>query len=320
MSAPPLVEELCNQARQALAAGDYDQARSLYAEALATRPDVPDVHQGLASVHFLLGHLEQALYHFSEVTRLDPLRSTAWINLGAIHNRMGRYADAVAALRRGLQLDPHRSEGYYNLGIAYKRQGQRELAVQGYREAIRLSPRLADAHYNLANLYMELERYEQAAAHYEQAIANRPDFERAERGLRRARAAISTPAARQDLAPAEPPGSPSPTAIAPQPAADISPPVASDAERAAARGQLDTLAKGAEELVGELAQLIHTQLPPLLGELSRSLMQPDRANVSLGTAGAQLEQALSEVRAIRDRLKTTFDQVRAADGRVTGAG
>ena len=318
MSAPQLVEELCSQARQALAAGDYDQARSLYAEALAARPDVPDVHQGLASVHFLLGHLEQALYHFSEVTRLDPLRSTAWINLGAIHNRMGRYADAVAVLRRGLQLDPHRSEGYYNLGIAYKRQGQRELAVQGYREAIRLSPRLADAHYNLANLYMELERFEQAAAHYQQAIANRPDFERAERGLRRARAAISAPAARQNVATAEPPGSPLPPAVAPQPVADA--PVASDAERAAARGQLDTLAKSAEELVGELAQLVHTQLPPLLSELSRTLLRPDRANVSLGTAGAQLEQALSEVRAIRDRLKTTFDQVRAADGRVTGAG
>src|SRR4051794_12669768 len=141
------VDTLCGKAKAALAEGNNDQARQYYLQALALRSDVPDVHYGLATVCFLLNDLPSAAYHFKEVTRLDPLRAGAFINLGAIYNRLDQLDDAVPALRRGIQLDMNRAEGYYNLGLVYRRRGQVDLAIQAYREAVRVNPRMADAHF-----------------------------------------------------------------------------------------------------------------------------------------------------------------------------
>src|SRR5262245_3728992 len=153
------VESLCQKARQGVAQGDYEQARQIYLQALGLKSDAPDVHYGLATVCFLLNDLPSAAYHFKEVTRLDPFRAGAYINLGAVYNRLDQFDDAIPVLRRGIQLDARRAEGYYNLGLVHRRKGQTDLAIEAYREATRVNPRMADAHYNLANLYLEKEKF-----------------------------------------------------------------------------------------------------------------------------------------------------------------
>src|SRR5256714_13761412 len=160
------VEVLCMKAREAIAQRDPQKARQFYQQALGLRADVPDVHYGLATVCFQLKDLHGAAHHFKEVTRLDPLRAGAFINLGAVYNLLDQLDEAIPMLRRGIQLDSHRAEGYYNLGLVYRRKGQIDLAIQAYREATRINPRMADAHFNLANLYMEKEQLGLAVAHY----------------------------------------------------------------------------------------------------------------------------------------------------------
>jgi tetratricopeptide (TPR) repeat protein len=176
------VESLCERAQQAVAQGENDAARQLYLQALGLKPDAPDVHYGLATVCFLLKDLSSAAYHFKEVTRLDPLRASAHINLGAVYNRMDMLDEAIPVLRRGIQLDHNRAEGFYNLGVVYRRNGQTELAITAYREAVRLNPRMADAHYNIANIYMERQQHGMALAHYTQALAVRPTWDKALNG------------------------------------------------------------------------------------------------------------------------------------------
>src|SRR6266481_2428895 len=177
------IESLCQKARQAVAQGNYDQARQLYLQARGLRSDAPDVHYGLATVCFLLNDLPSAAYHFKEVTRLDPLRAGAYINLGAVYNRLDQFDDAIPVLRRGIQLDNHRAEGYYNLGLVHRRKGQIDLAIEAYREATRVNPRMVDAHYNLANLYLEKEKYNLAMSHYRLALQLRPNWDKAQHGL-----------------------------------------------------------------------------------------------------------------------------------------
>src|SRR5262245_63521531 len=111
------VESLLQQARMAIAERDWSRARDVYQQALGVRSDVPDVHQGLATVCFQLRDLPAAAHHFKEVTRLDPLRAGAFINLGAVYNLLDQLDEAVTALRRGIQLDSRGGEGYYNLGL-----------------------------------------------------------------------------------------------------------------------------------------------------------------------------------------------------------
>src|SRR5262245_26935298 len=183
MATPQTIDALCQQAREAIAERDWGKARQSYLQALSLKSDLPDIHQGLATVCFQLRDLPSAAHHFKEVTRLDPLRAGAFINLGAVYNLLDRLDDAINALRRGIQLDSQRAEGYYNLGLVYRRKGQIDLAIHAYREALRLNPRMADAYYNLGNLYLDKEQYTQAITSYKQALQIRPNWEKALQGL-----------------------------------------------------------------------------------------------------------------------------------------
>src|SRR5437867_11606433 len=103
--APDKIEKLCLKARQAIEQRDWDKAKQSYLMALGLRSDLPDVHYGLATVYFQLRELTSAAHHFREVTRLDPLRAGAFINLGAVLNGLDHHDEAIEALRRGIKLD-----------------------------------------------------------------------------------------------------------------------------------------------------------------------------------------------------------------------
>src|SRR5438094_8360785 len=107
---PDKVEKLCLRAQQAIAERDWEKAKQVYLLALGLRSDLPDVHYGLATVYFQLRELTSAAHHFREVTRLDPQRAGALINLGAILNLLQQYDDAIGVLRRGTTLDGQRRE------------------------------------------------------------------------------------------------------------------------------------------------------------------------------------------------------------------
>ena len=188
---PGKIERLCLKARQSIEERDWEKAKQAYLMALGLKSDSPDIHMGLATVYFQLRELTSAAHHFKEVTRLDPLRAGAYINLGAVLNLLQQLDEAVAALRRGIQLDPRRVEGYYNLGLVYRRKGQLDLSIQAYREALRLNPRMADAHLNLGNLYVEKQQYRQALQNYEEALKIRPDWDKAFEGREHAQEMLS---------------------------------------------------------------------------------------------------------------------------------
>src|SRR5947208_12118630 len=97
------IEKLLQKARQAIEERDWDKAKQLYLQALGFKSDVPDIHYGLATVYFQLKELTSAAHHFKEVTRLDPLRAGAYVNLGAVLNLLNQHDDAIASLRRGIQ-------------------------------------------------------------------------------------------------------------------------------------------------------------------------------------------------------------------------
>jgi tetratricopeptide (TPR) repeat protein len=192
-------DDLCKSGRDNLRAGRPQEAVAAFAEACRINDLDPEVHEALATAHFMLQDYEPAARHFERVTRLDPRRGASWINLGAVYNRIGNYNKAAEVLRRAVQIEKKSSVGFYNLGIAYKHLKQWNLAVPAYREAIRLEPRMADAYLNLANVYSELKNFPQAITHYKKALELKPDLERAIRGLERAEARLDE--RKQELSP-----------------------------------------------------------------------------------------------------------------------
>jgi tetratricopeptide (TPR) repeat protein len=306
------VDTLCQKAQQALSVGDHEAARTCYQQAIGLRSDNPDAHYGMATVCFLTNDLPRSAFHFKEVTRLDPLRAGAYINLGAVYNRLEQYDDAVAALRRGIQLDLNRSEGYYNLGLVYRKKSQNDLAIQAYREAVRVNPRMPDAHFNIANIYYEKDQYALAIAHYKQALELRPRWEKALHGLEAAQEAIGVFDDEDAAADTRQESStPQPTSQAAAQSKPIDPERLVDGN---AHGEiLRTLHRAtidAEEQGRSFLEVVEKKVEPAIKELSSCLLYPDTPASEVSTHIQQFEEAVQSMRAIQDRLKAHMSRVR----------
>jgi Tfp pilus assembly protein PilF len=301
------VDGLCQKAQAALSQGDYSSARTCYQQALGLRSDDPDVHYGVATVCFLLNDLASSAYHFKEVTRLDPLRAGAYINLGAVYNRLEQYDDAIPVLRRGIQLDLSRSEGYYNLGLVYRKKGQPDMAIQAYREAVRVNPRMADAHYNIANLYLEKQQYALAIAHYKQAIELRPRWEKAVKGLEACQEAMgdgadSAMAAGDDTQHEIP----QPAEIKLDPERLVDPNVHGELLRTLHRSTIDAENDGRAFL-----ETIEKKIEPAIKELSNCLLYPDTPVSEVSKHVRAFEEAIAAMRALHSKMRGQYGRVRA---------
>ncbi|HEV8058934.1 MAG TPA: tetratricopeptide repeat protein [Gemmataceae bacterium] len=287
------VESLCARARQAIVQGNYDEAGQIYLQALGVKADSPDAHYGLATVCFMRGELPNAVYHFREVTRLDPQRAAAFINLGAVYNRLDQVDEAIQVLRRGIQLDTHRAEGYYNLGLAYKRKKQIDLAIQAYHEAVRLNPDMQDAHLNLANAYLDKGQFGQATSHYQHALDLRPNWDKAISGMEQAEAglaaakhggSVATAAAQAAREQAKTHGA---TTAELDPHRTVDPIVHTGILSALHRSTIESDTQGRT-----LVQLLEKELEPTLKELSCSLLQADGSRHELDQCLVKFEAAI----------------------------
>jgi Tfp pilus assembly protein PilF len=297
------VEGLCQRAQRAIAQGDNETARQLYLQALGLKSDAPDVHYGLATVCFLLNDLTSAAYHFKEVTRLDPLRAGAHINLGAVYNRMDLLDEAIPVLRRGIQLDHTRAEGYYNLGVVYRRKGQPDLAIQAYREATRINPRMADAHYNLGNLYMEKEQFSVALAHYKQAVHLLPTWEKAQKGLEQCETIINRSRASHTV----PDGGQTVKTVKDlqiDPHRTVDPEVHGKVLTLLHKATIDSETYGRSFL-----KIVESEIEPALKELATCLLYSDSSANELDQCLEKFEAAITSMRGMQQDLNTSMQKV-----------
>jgi tetratricopeptide (TPR) repeat protein len=306
---PDKVEKLLQRAQQAIAERDWEKAKQVYLLALGLRSDLVDVHYGLATVYFQLRELTSAAHHFREVTRLDPHRSGAFINLGAVLNVLEQFDEAVTALRRGIQLDGKRVEGFYNLGLVYKRKGQNDLAVSAYKEALRLNPRMADAHLNLANIYLEREQPRMALQHYEQAAQLRPGWEKAAEGVLQAKAALEAPPVAAGATAASPGSSATHRTMAAPDLDRLVDPVA----HATFLTNLHQATVAYEETGRLLQKIVGEEIESVIKELSSALLHKD------GSRG-ELEACITKFEGALGRMKTAHQALRAHAGRIDEIG
>jgi Tfp pilus assembly protein PilF len=310
------VEGLCQRARAAMEQRNPERARQLYLQALGLKSDSPDIHYGLATICFQLKDLPSAAYHFKEVTRLDPLRPGAYINLGAVYNLLDQLDDAIPALRRAIQLDSHRGEAYYNLGLVYRRKGQAELAIQAYREALRVNPRMADSHYNLANVYLEKGQYSLAATHYRQALGLRPNWDKAIDGLAQAEEALAQITAQANASAPVPaiPDGPAP-ATSPHPVANpdrvVDPMVHGNLLSNLHKATIESETCGRDFL-----KILEGEIEPAIKELSSCLLYPDTSLNEFDQCVQKFEAAIQSMRNAQRSLQGSIEKIRTLGGRL----
>jgi tetratricopeptide (TPR) repeat protein len=137
---------------------NWDQAKSMYQQALSISPDHPLASNNLAYV--LLeqgGNIDVALGMAQTARRGMPDSPNAADTLGWAYYHKGIYQSAISQFQEALRLNeksgaPDDAVLHYHLGLAYEKANQAALARQQLEKAVKLNPNDADARKALSGL------------------------------------------------------------------------------------------------------------------------------------------------------------------------
>lgn len=168
-----------------LARQRFTEADALLAEALARRPEDPELLLLAGRSLLQQRRCPEAEARFREHLRVVPDSLNGLTQLALALLCQQRWADAVPVLERSVALKPDFAQAHGNLGVARSQLGDRAGAIRSYREALRCSPGDARQHAALAEELARAGDGEEARSHARQALQLDPGSERAKAVLGR---------------------------------------------------------------------------------------------------------------------------------------
>jgi len=100
------VQQEIEAGRAAAAAGRLPEAKSAFERALAASPDSAFLHRELGGVERRQGNVAEALIHFRNAARLDPLDAVSLVQTGELLEQQMDFAGAEAAYRAASAIEP----------------------------------------------------------------------------------------------------------------------------------------------------------------------------------------------------------------------
>ena len=119
--------------------GDASSAVASFKRALELNPEMFEAHNDLGTVYFKNNNYAAAEASFATAVRIKPEAWPSRFNLGLCYARLGRYSDATQELERVVQAAPEDAPALYELGLCYERSRRPEDAVRVFRKAGKLS-------------------------------------------------------------------------------------------------------------------------------------------------------------------------------------
>ncbi|HEX8013098.1 MAG TPA: tetratricopeptide repeat protein [Casimicrobiaceae bacterium] len=217
MPDPVAAPTRAERARQRLAAGDLDGARSeaqaLFALA-ATEAERGAAHLVLAACCERSGDAPAALAHARSAVACAPHDPVAHYAHAELQEAAGDAPGAIASVKRALELEPRFARALRYLGILLGEAGDAQGALEAFERALRLDPDHAQAWNNLGNAQRTLGRLADAERSFARALALRLDYalaasnlgevQRDQGEVERAEATLRAAMARQTGAPFRP--------------------------------------------------------------------------------------------------------------------
>ena len=144
--------------REAMAAGRFDEAATLYGEITRALPDEPGMLLNLGMALSMAGRPKEAVEHLEAALRLRPDVLPASLFLGVARMDLGQPALAIAPLQKVVAAQPDNLEARSRLADAFWSLERFEPAAQQFRELTERQPRDPRAWYGLARSYEGLAR------------------------------------------------------------------------------------------------------------------------------------------------------------------
>ncbi|WP_263366536.1 tetratricopeptide repeat protein [Edaphobacter bradus] len=148
------LESLLATAKQAQARSDYAAAANAYKQAVAIRPEVPELWANLGLMEHETGNYADAIRSFQQARRLKPQLYVPTLFLGVDYARTGKAKEAVPLLLAAEKMNATDSQPYLALGRAYASLQEYGAAAQAFAHVTRSDPAQSQAWFSLGMAYL----------------------------------------------------------------------------------------------------------------------------------------------------------------------
>ena len=149
---------------------------SLWENAAARAPLMPEAHYNLGFAHHAAGDLQQARLAYERSVELDPTYAEAQANLASIYRTGGELEKAEAALRAALKASPNLPGALNSLGLLLMDRVDLQGAERVFQKILATDPEVAEAHFNLGLIYRDQRKPALAVEHLTRAIELKPEL------------------------------------------------------------------------------------------------------------------------------------------------
>jgi tetratricopeptide (TPR) repeat protein len=127
--------------------------------------------------------LQEAKTLLAQATATRPFLSDPWIEMGKIHITEGKFDLALDDLERARKIRPSDPECYYQTGRALALLNRRPEAIEQFQRAVELNPDYWQAHDALGGQLGLADQVAEAKAEFEQVVRLQPSYGRAHLNL-----------------------------------------------------------------------------------------------------------------------------------------
>ena len=162
---------------QAELAQNSELALKEYQAALKADPTALSVKARLASLHFSLGDMPNAMRYAEEVADGQADDARMLTHMAGILAQGGKSEKALSVLDRAIEVEPEAGEAYFTKGLLLLNLKRPVEAEQAMRSGIARSPDNAVGHYHLGRILLETGKIDDAMASFDRAITVNAAFE-----------------------------------------------------------------------------------------------------------------------------------------------
>jgi tetratricopeptide (TPR) repeat protein len=155
--------------------GQLAEAKHLYSQILAARPDEPDALHLLGVLELQSGDTTRAIELIQNAIARNPASPAYYSNLGQALAGAGQITSACDAYRKALTIDPNLQQAWWNFGAALLACGNAAEAVFAANRSAELMPDSADAFALLGRALLAAARPAEAIAPFSRALTIRAD-------------------------------------------------------------------------------------------------------------------------------------------------
>jgi len=164
------VNFLCQKAKKAELAGDYENARIVYMSLMAYEPENAELRYLSARNCEKLDMYEEAVEYYREAIKLKADFPEAYMGLGLLLGKLDFNEDAIKFLERAVKLCPDDCEAHFRLGLCYDKEKKYKKAVSSFKKAIKIDPWHARAYKSMGFTYETMGKHDESVKCFKKAL------------------------------------------------------------------------------------------------------------------------------------------------------